>query len=709
MATSSSLTVVPSATITATSTQKPDQIHLAWVNDPATTLTVVWRTYSTSTPSTVEYRAVGETSWKTATGALRPSGTTGTLHEVTLTSLKPSTEYEYRVRGDNSIWSDVYQTRTAPTLGPADFSAIYFADTGLIGRADGLTDGTQQIINEIDKLDPLLLLGGGDYAYYNTDKRFGTLENTIDEWFNQWQPVLSESPIMPTYGNHEIRLEEKFQNWANRFPTPNGFDNRRNYSFDVGDVHFVSILSQEEQKGLSTGQLNWIEQDILAAQSRGQRWIIPYMHAGPFGDGKNHPSNRAVRAQLGPLFEKLDVDLVIYSHDQAYERTYPLINVPSTNSRTSSSLTDYTKEDGVIYVKTSPAGKRSNKNNGFSQFSTSTIPNFMAVRDNTQHHFSRLIVSDEGSIRLDTYGVLGNGAPPIIIDSFQITDDSNSIAVSISDATATEGANNFLVFDLKLSKTSNEVIILNLSAVDGTAKGGLLANFGHDLTSQPIDFANQEFEVSTDGGISWQAAVAGTQVTFAVGQTQTKVRLAVNNDRLDEPETPETMVLKVANVISGQVNRITDTGMGAIIDNDTDRYRFEAESLTNKSVYRTENISAASGGKALSLNGGASNEIGSASFNFTGVDGLYNIVVGTFDEADGLARFEMTQNNANVGSITLDEQRGSGSAIAQTFVTRAIATSLEIKSGDMLKITGFENSKEHARLDYIDFVPVNPG
>lgn len=339
MATSSSLTVVPSATITATSTQKPDQIHLAWVNDPATTLTVVWRTYSTSTPSTVEYRAVGETSWKTATGALRPSGTTGTLHEVTLTSLKPSTEYEYRVRGDNSIWSDVYQTRTAPTLGPADFSAIYFADTGLIGRADGLTDGTQQIINEIDKLDPLLLLGGGDYAYYNTDKRFGTLENTIDEWFNQWQPVLSESPIMPTYGNHEIRLEEKFQNWANRFPTPNGFDNRRNYSFDVGDVHFVSILSQEEQKGLSTGQLNWIEQDILAAQSRGQRWIIPYMHAGPFGDGKNHPSNRAVRAQLGPLFEKLDVDLVIYSHDQAYERTYPLINVPSTNSRTSSSLT----------------------------------------------------------------------------------------------------------------------------------------------------------------------------------------------------------------------------------------------------------------------------------------------------------------------------------------------------------------------------------
>jgi hypothetical protein len=105
---------------------------------------------------------------------------------------------------------------------------------------------------------------------------------------------------------------------------------------------------------------------------------------------------------------------------------------------------------------------------------------------------------------------------------------------------------------------------------------------------------------------------------------------------------------------------------------------------------------------------GASNEIGSATFNFTGVDGLYDILVGTFDEADGLARFEMTQNNKNIGSIILDQQLGSDSAIVQTFVTPAIATSIEIKSGDTFKITGYENGKEHARLDYIDFVPVNP-
>jgi glucose/arabinose dehydrogenase/N-acetylneuraminic acid mutarotase len=548
--------------------QKPDQVHLAWVNDPSTTLTVVWRTYNTSTPSTVEYRVLGETTWQTATGALRPSGTTGTLHEVTIASLNPSTTYEYRVWGDNSVWSDIFTTKTAPSLGPADFTAIYVADTGLIGRMDGLATGTAQVIQEIDALNPLLVLGGGDYAYYNTETRFPTLDSAIDEWFNQWQPVLSNSPIMPTYGNHEIRLGEGFTPWANRFPTPNGLDNRRNYSFDIGDVHFVSILSQEEQKGLSSNQINWIEQDIIAAQQRGQRWIIPYFHAGPFGDGTNHPSNLSVRSQLGPMFERLDVDLVIYSHDQAYERTYPLINVPSSNTPTSLSLTDYTKEDGVVYVKTSPGGKISNKNGGFSQFSTQTPPAYMAFRDNTMHHFSRLIVSDEGSIRLDTYGVIGDGTPPTIIDSFQITDGPDPLMVIISDATATEGTNDFLVFNVTLSSASSQAITLNLAVTDGTAKGGLKADFGIDPSGDPVDYANQEFEVSADGGNSWQPASNGINITFAAGQTALKVRLAVNNDTASEGVTAQTMTLHVASVLSGIVDNVTDTGTGSIADND---------------------------------------------------------------------------------------------------------------------------------------------
>jgi len=292
----------------------------------------------------------------------------------------------------------------------------------LSGRSDGLATGTEQVVEEIADLNPTLILAGGDYAYYNTDKRYGTLDNTIDAWFNQMTPIATASPLMPTYGNHEVLLGEGFAPWAARFPTPEGLDSRRNYSFDIGDVHFVSILAVQETQGLTAAQLQWIEGDIEAARDAGQRWIIPFFHVSPFSDGSSHPSNLQLRAQLGPLFERLGVKLAISSHDQSYERTYPLRDVPATNTRTSSSTACYTMSDGVTWMKVSPGGKLSNKNGNFSQFKTQPAPSWIAYRDNTMHHFSRVQVLATGVLRITTYGVVGDGAPPQIIDSFEYRD-----------------------------------------------------------------------------------------------------------------------------------------------------------------------------------------------------------------------------------------------------------------------------------------------
>ena len=402
----------------------PDQVHLAWVNEPSTTLDVIWRTMGVAAPSTVEYRRVGEASWATATGGLRSSGTAGTLHEVELTGLTPATEYEYRVPGDGGAWSPVFRARTAPPPGPATFEAVYVADTGLIGRTDGLATGTQQVRDEIAALDPLVVLGGGDYIYYNTDTRFGTLDNTIDAWFNQMQPIASRAPLMLAYGNHEAILGEGFTPWSQRVATPAGFDSRRNYSFDVGDVHFVAIFGVEETAGLRSGTRTWIEQDVNAAKARGQRWIVPYLHASPFADGKNHPSNTALRAELGPLFEQLGVKVVLASHDQSYERTWPLVNVPAANTPTSTDPSCYTLSDGVTWVKVSPGGKLSNQNGNFSQWNTVPKPAWTAVRDNTMHHYARLRVSAAGTLAVDIFGVRGDGSTPILQDTFRYTTGS---------------------------------------------------------------------------------------------------------------------------------------------------------------------------------------------------------------------------------------------------------------------------------------------
>ena len=414
----------------------PDQIHLSWKANPSSSFTVVWRTYRLSTPSLVQYRQLGSTTWLTQTGAQKPSGTTGKQHEATVTGLAPSTQYEYRVAGDDGTWSDTYITKTAPPSGNADFDFIYFADTGLIGRLDGLATATEQIITDIAGLNPLLLLGGGDYAYYNTDKRFGPLDAHIDAWFNQSAPFLTQSVFMPTLGNHEVLLQESYDAWIQRFALPTSQDdNFRVYSFDVGQVHFVSILAAHGAQDLPDTHLNWVISDIQAAQARGQSWIIPYMHVSAFADGESHPSNFELRNQLGPVFEQLGIHLVVSSHDQNFERTLPLVNVGQGSPVvTDPNLTGYDAADGIVWLKVSPAGKLSSKNSDFSVFQTNPAPYWTAARDDTMHHFARFIVSSDNTLTTEIYATPGDGTPSFVLDSFTYSLGSETNSQTTSEA-----------------------------------------------------------------------------------------------------------------------------------------------------------------------------------------------------------------------------------------------------------------------------------
>jgi hypothetical protein len=324
------------------------------------------------------------------------------------------------VRGDGGTWSDVFVTKTAPAPGPANFDFIYFADTGLVGRKDGLSAATDQIISDIDNLNPLLSLGGGDYAYYSSDKRFGPLDAHIDAWFNQSAPFLTNSIFMPTLGNHEVRLQESYDSWINRMALPaSQTDNFNVYSFDVGQVHFVSILAVMGVQGLPDSQVDWIIRDVQDAQNRGQVWIIPYMHVSAFADGSSHPSNIALRNQLGPVFEQLGVHIVVSSHDQNYERTFPLANVghgsPVVTDR---NLTGYDENDGTVWLKVSPAGKLSSIDSDFSTFQTNPPPYWTAARNDTMHHFARFLVSTDGTLTTQIFATPGNGTQSVIFDEF---------------------------------------------------------------------------------------------------------------------------------------------------------------------------------------------------------------------------------------------------------------------------------------------------
>ncbi|MBY6188321.1 metallophosphoesterase [Marinobacter hydrocarbonoclasticus] len=412
-------TSVSVALTVAISSTEARQLHLAWDKGPDT-VTAVWQTDNDGTDSRLQYRRSGSSSWQDAYGSVRTITEEGVFHQVSFSGLAAYADYDYRVMIRPGEFSQVYQTRSAPAAGQ-QWDLVYFGDTGLLGRSDGLGTGVQASIDAMNQIDPDLLLPGGDLIYYNTDKRYETLDRSIDAWFNQMISMAPRIPMMPTWGNHEVLLGEDYDTWAARFPTQSGWEGSRMYAFDVADVHFVSVYGLRENEGMPDEALAWLTNHLASVADDGYRWIVAYFHAPPFSDGANHPSAKYLRDQVGPIFEQYGVKLVLTSHDQSYERTFPLVDVPKNNTPTSNALDCYDRTDGTSYVKVSPAGKLSNRNGSFSPWNNDPPPYWTAMRDNTAHHVGRVIFTADGEMQVEIYSIL-DGQEPWIIDRFKYAD-----------------------------------------------------------------------------------------------------------------------------------------------------------------------------------------------------------------------------------------------------------------------------------------------
>ena len=169
-----------------------------------------------------------------------------------------------------------------------------------------------------------------------------------------------------------------------------------------------------------------------------------------------------------------------------------------------------------------------------------------------------------------------------------------------------------------------------------------------------------------------------------------------------------------ADVVLGAATEATVT----ISDDDqsASAITIEAEDIDIVTGYRIESNNTASGGEMLSLIGFPGNEEGSASVTFGDipeqVDGTYDILIGTFNENDGVATFtaELTDLETGltteIGNLTLDGNLGSAGANPQTQTVETLATGISLTAGDILTINGVENGNEHARLDFINLNPV---
>jgi acid phosphatase type 7 len=401
----------------------PSAVHLALGDRFGHSVDVIWCGPGGS-EGCVRYRPVGTSVWAEVKATSRSTidGPKGAwVFRGRCDRLEHDRRYEYEVvqvvdgrRHELNGSSFV----APPSANGGGVCLAFIADTGISGRSDGLSDGTRRIVEEVSQLRPHVVLGGGDYAYRSSDRRWRSGQQAVHAWLEEMAPLVRNHPLMVQYGNHEVELGERYRDWAVHFPplADETAADLRSYSFEVGACHVAAFYAPTE--AVDPAELSWLWQDLSAARRRGSSWLVVFQHQPLLAHGRSHPADGRVARALGLVLDSHRVDLHLSAHDQSYERTYPLTWDGSSLRRASGGRSSFRKGDGTVLAKVSPAGKRSDRGGSFSNLPAERAE-MVAVASDTAHHFA-VVDADTTRLRLTTYGLRDAVGPVEPVDEVLI-------------------------------------------------------------------------------------------------------------------------------------------------------------------------------------------------------------------------------------------------------------------------------------------------
>lgn len=336
-------------------------------------------------------------------GALTMKAEDATLtfeHKVQLTGLNPHTKYYYSIGGGTGdtlqAGSDNY-FMTLPVPGTEGTYKIgVFGDCG--NNSTNQRNVRDQVIKYLGKdyMDAWILLGDNAYSS-GTDPEFQ------EKFFNIYKDdLLKKFPLYPSPGNHDYNDFYQYKATAQSthdiayyqsfsMPAhgeaggvPSG--TQAFYSFDVGNVHFLSLDSYGKEDSTTRmydtagAQVQWIKKDLEAFRNTKRGWVVAYWHHPPYTMG-SHNSDREgelvkIRENFIRILERYGVDLILCGHSHLYERSRLMnghygmeatFNAATHNLSTSTGLYDGTENScpyikdavtnrGTVYVVTGSAG-----------------------------------------------------------------------------------------------------------------------------------------------------------------------------------------------------------------------------------------------------------------------------------------------------------------------------------------------------------------
>lgn len=294
-----------------------------------TSMTVGWQT-SKPASTLVKY---GETDAVKQTA----SGIAGKMiHHVTLSDLKPNTQYFYQVESVDSsgetLQGDLLTFQTACSE-ETPFGFAIISDTQGNPKVSG------QIAEMAWEQRPSFLIHPGDLVSTGTNDSHWTRQ-----FFPAMAPLIGRVPMFPVLGNHEVNARNYYDYFD--LPAPEYY-----YDFRYGNAHFF-MLDTNKKVDPSSEQYRWLDKALAESNAL---WKFVVHHHPVFSSDENDygnlwKTNQSTRGDarvrvLAELYDKHHVDVVWNGHIHSYERTWPIYRNAAT-----------TAAQGTIYMVTGGGG-----------------------------------------------------------------------------------------------------------------------------------------------------------------------------------------------------------------------------------------------------------------------------------------------------------------------------------------------------------------
>ncbi len=266
-----------------------------------------------------------------------------TDHIVTVVGLKPYKKYYYSVGTEKQTLqtgpNNYFTTFPLPgTIGSYRIAAVGDCGNNSVNQRQVRDQLIKYVGNR--NLDAWILLGDNAYSS-GRDAEFQS------NFFNIYKDnLLPKYSLFPSPGNHDYKdgdpvdeasaqITHKMAYFRNFTLPVNGESggvsshNPAFYSFDLGNIHFLSLDSygkEEKKYRLSDTlgpQVQWIKKDLEANKNKG--WIIAYWHHPPFTMGSHNSDEEEelvhIRENFIRILERYGVDLILCGHSHDYERS----------------------------------------------------------------------------------------------------------------------------------------------------------------------------------------------------------------------------------------------------------------------------------------------------------------------------------------------------------------------------------------------------